>query len=202
MCKKIDELMEENAKLKEELARVEAERDEARFEVMSYSAQFDAAQAQLAEAVGLFWFIQGYLEEDRNVHVKARIRSFISRHRLDEHSQAKQQEGEYYCKVCRNHGCVSGCHPDYYKQQEAQGAQAVEETSIQAYQRGLDDRTALATQPAAYVLTKDGEIYWEGDDGIVISNTTGDCLDESYEWRPVGFTTQPAVRGAAHGDNK
>lgn len=54
-------------------------------------------------------------------------------------------------------------------------------------------RAALATQPAAYVLTKDGEIYWESDDGIVISNTPGDCLDESYEWRPVGFITQPKV---------
>lgn len=103
---------------------------------------------------------------------------------------------------------------DQAEQQEAQGAQAGDERELfnRAYEeicnrpitireiarRMWMARAALATQPAAYVLTKDGEIYWEGDDGIVISNTTGDCLDESYEWRPVGFISQPAVRGAEH----
>lgn len=57
-------------------------------------AERDAAQAQLAEAVGLLWFIQGYLEEGQDSHVKSKIRSFISRHRLDEHAQAEQQEAQ------------------------------------------------------------------------------------------------------------
>lgn len=175
--------------LTEALARVEAERDEARFEVMSYSAQFDAAQAQLAEAVGLFWFIQGYLEEDRNVHVKARIRSFISRHRLDEHAQAKQQEGEYYCKVCRNHGCVSGCHPDYYKQQEAQGAQAVDERAVY--------ETWLAEKALSLPLLR-------GVTNLRYLSGNGQYVND---WAMFGYmvwiaraalATQPAVRGAEH----
>ena len=220
---------EQVVQLQEQLARVEAERDgyakvatESLAIRRQCAAEYEAAQAQLAEAVGLFWFIQGYLEEDRNVHVKARIRSFISRHRLDEHDQAGQQEGEYYCKVCRNHGCVSGCHPDYYKQQEAQGAHGDEavlweflDTLREAMDRQalpgahirlvwdigcewINARAALATQPAA------GEpVYqWREDE----SQRWWTTSKADYEWilgnRPsyqarILWTAPPA---AAHGD--
>ncbi|HCF2955937.1 TPA: hypothetical protein NIB40_001634 [Pseudomonas aeruginosa] len=45
-------------------------------------------------------------------------------------------------------------------------------------------------EPAAYVLFRDGEVYYETDDNIVISNTTGDETD-LYMWLPV-FTAPVA----------
>jgi len=38
-------------------------------------------------------------------------------------------------------------------------------------------------EPVAYVKFKDGEVDYDSD--VVISNTEGDCMDESIEWRPV-----------------
>jgi len=49
-------------------------------------------------------------------------------------------------------------------------------------------QSALAgeREPVAYVLTRDGEVCYEADDGIVISNVPGDETD-LYKWRPVYF---------------
>lgn len=59
-----------------------------------------------------------------------------------------------------------------------------------AYQRAQQPQSAEAV---AYVLTRDGEICYEADDGIVISNTPGDETD-LYKWQPVYFTTpQPSA---------
>ncbi len=76
-------------------------------------------KAELAEAVGLLWFIQGYLEEGQDSNVKSKIRSFISRHRLDEHAQAEQQEApapltcEVQRAICGNCGGSGDVHrPD------------------------------------------------------------------------------------------
>lgn len=45
-------------------------------------------------------------------------------------------------------------------------------------------------QPVAYVLTRDDEVCYEADDGIVISNTPGDETN-LYKWKPVYFDTSP-----------
>ncbi|AAF80823.1 conserved hypothetical protein [Pseudomonas phage D3] len=45
-------------------------------------------------------------------------------------------------------------------------------------------------EPVAYVLFRDGEVYYETDDNIVISNTPGDETD-LYRWLPV-FTAPVA----------
>lgn len=59
-----------------------------------------------------------------------------------------------------------------------------------AYQRAQQPQSAEAV---AYVLTRDGEVCYEADDGIVISNTPGDETD-LYKWQPVYFTTpQPSA---------
>lgn len=137
MSKKTDDLMEENAKLKSQLARLEAEQQEA--QAVDERAAFESTLPPSLSR-------ETFVDEDGDT---------------------------IYC-----------------------------DTWVQGASIGWSRRAALATQPAAYVLTKDGEIYWEGDDGIVISNTTGDCLDESYEWLPVGFISQPVPPAAAHGDNK
>lgn len=62
---------------------------------------------------------------------------------------------------------------DYLKAQQPQSAEAV-----------------------AYVLTRDGEVCYEADDGIVISNTPGDETD-LYKWQPVYFTTPQPSAGVA-----
>lgn len=50
-----------------------------------------------------------------------------------------------------------------------------------------------SAEAVAYVLTRDGEVCYEADDGIVISNTPGDETD-LYKWQPVYFTTpQPSA---------
>ena len=48
----------------------------------------------------------------------------------------------------------------------------------------LDKIEAAATQePVAYVRFSNGEVDYDAD--AVISNTPGDCMDESIEWLPV-----------------
>lgn len=52
---------------------------------------------------------------------------------------------------------------------------------------------AVERQPVAYVLTRDDDVCYEADDGIVISNTPGDETS-LYKWKPVYFdTSQPAT---------
>lgn len=51
-------------------------------------------------------------------------------------------------------------------------------------------------QPVAYVLTRDEEVCYEADDGIVISNTPGDETN-LYKWKPVYFDTSPPAPVAA-----
>lgn len=89
----------------------------------SLRVYFDEQEEKLTESVGLLrkiadWPNGGSQYGQENIKNAAKL--FLARH-----VQAEQQESsegsDYYCKVCRNHGCVSGCHPDYYKQQEAQG---------------------------------------------------------------------------------
>lgn len=94
-------------------------------------AERDTTQAQLAEAVGLLWFIQGYLEEGQDSHVKSKIRSFISRHRLDEYAQAEQQEAQ---------GAQTG-DDGYAPSPEERAADL-------AIRDRVEGRAALATQPA------------------------------------------------------
>jgi len=43
-------------------------------------------------------------------------------------------------------------------------------------------------EPVAFVCFKRGEVDYESD--VVISNTAGDCMDDSTEWRPV-YTATP-----------
>lgn len=48
--------------------------------------------------------------------------------------------------------------------------------------------------PVAWVLVRDGEIFYEADDGIVISNTPGDETGSSI-WKPVWFyQSAPAAK--------
>ncbi len=51
-------------------------------------------------------------------------------------------------------------------------------------------------EPVAYVLFRDGEVYYETDDNIVISNTPGDETD-LYRWLPV-FTAPVAQAQQLH----
>lgn len=51
-------------------------------------------------------------------------------------------------------------------------------------------------EPVAYVLFRDGEVYYETDDNIVISNTQGDETD-LYRWLPV-FTAPAAQAQQLH----
>ncbi|RPM20923.1 hypothetical protein IPC1296_01150 [Pseudomonas aeruginosa] len=51
-------------------------------------------------------------------------------------------------------------------------------------------------EPVAYVLFRDGEVYYEIDDNIVISNTPGDETD-LYRWLPV-FTAPVAQAQQLH----
>lgn len=53
----------------------------------------------------------------------------------------------------------------------------------------LELEAARKQEPAAYVLFRDGEVCYEADDSIVISNTPGDETD-LYKWLPV-FTLPP-----------
>lgn len=49
--------------------------------------------------------------------------------------------------------------------------------------------------PAAWVLVRDGEVCYEADDGIVISNVRGDETD-LHTWEPVWFGKQaPSAKG-------
>lgn len=48
------------------------------------------------------------------------------------------------------------------------------------------ERGKAQVQPVAYALTRDGEVCYEADDGIVISNTPGDETN-LYKWQPVYF---------------
>lgn len=106
MCKKIDELMEENAKLKQALARVEAERDSAQLSVELWKEQYqsvvdcgneimterDTAQAELAEAVGLLRKVAAWPAEDCTYgqeQVQEAARVFLARH-----AQAEQKEAQ------------------------------------------------------------------------------------------------------------
>lgn len=49
-------------------------------------------------------------------------------------------------------------------------------------------------EPIGYVLTWNGEVYYDADDGVVISNTPGDELSERHKWVPV-YTQPPSVGG-------
>lgn len=195
-----DDLRARDVTQREALARAEAERDALREQVVKSDAvamanhfACDTAQAQLAEAVGLLWFIQGYLEEGQDSNVKSKIRNFISRHRLDEHTQAEQQEATP-CRSCNDQpdqdhpGTCSTCHKNGWDQ-DAQGAQAGDRTEVSdAYWRGWNDRAALATQPEVPEQYE----YW--------------CIAFG-RWRPIqelvefltsrGFKVR-AVRGAEH----
>lgn len=60
-----------------------------------------------------------------------------------------------------------------------------------------DLRSELAKQAGqseavAFVKFKNGAVDFETDDNIVISNTSGDCMDDSIEWKPVYTTPQPS----------
>ncbi|SSV28898.1 Uncharacterised protein [Acinetobacter baumannii] len=70
---------------------------------------------------------------------------------------------------------------------------------IRGYAKRLEDQLKVALdrvaelenqEPVAYVLFRDGEVYYETDDNIVISNTPGDETD-LYMWLPV-FTAPVA----------
>ena len=191
----VSDLRARDTAQREALARVEAEHadDVKRYRQLLNEAGRDrySAQKKLAEAVGLLQKIEQRMYGEDVEHRFTDLLADLDRIT----TQAEQQEGEYYCKVCRNHGCVSGCHPDYYKQQEAQGAQAGDERvafeaamvaegyqkpergsypdSQYLYQRDQDRfvgwmaRAALATQPAV------GEpVAWRelADDGTPLTD--------------------------------
>lgn len=70
---------------------------------------------------------------------------------------------------------------------------------IRAHSKQLEEQLKVALarvaelekqEPVAYVLFRDGEVYYETDDNIVISNTPGDETD-LYRWLPV-FTAPVA----------
>lgn len=89
-------------------------------------------------------------------------------------AQAEQQEAteaEYYCKVCGNHGCVSGCHPDYYKQQEARLAEVARESLRPENQRTepvepLRIPHPLEAQGAQAVDERAAFEHWASDGGL------------------------------------
>lgn len=226
---------------REALARVEAENEQMASKLLEIAEQRDAAQAQLAQAVGILDRLSAY--KPQGICAPTAVQGFAieAASFLARHAQAEQQEAQpqFPLQNPRSVKFQAALEKTFQKfeamtdveleevvaahmpQQEAQGAQADMElvgyANFDQLDNMLEDRTAilhpkktgfagtpvyraraaLATQPAAYVLTKDGEIYWEGDDGIVISNTPGDCLDDSYEWRPVGFISQPALPAPA-----
>ena len=64
---------------------------------------------------------------------------------------------------------------------------------LNAADQRIDELERGHGQQVAYVLTRDGDVCYEADDGIVISNTPGDETD-LYKWRPVyfGITGSPA----------
>ena len=53
---------------------------------------------------------------------------------------------------------------------------------------------AVGQGPVAWVLLHNGVVAYDRDEAI-ISNVPGDCIDESYEWRPV-YTAPPAAAPA------
>ncbi|HBO2015840.1 TPA: hypothetical protein L4G30_005076 [Pseudomonas aeruginosa] len=76
---------------------------------------------------------------------------------------------------------------------------------IRAHSKQLEEQLKVALarvaelekqEPVAYVLFRDGEVYYETDDNIVISNTPGDETD-LYRWLPV-FTAPAAQAQQLH----
>ncbi|MGD8095634.1 hypothetical protein AAER22_20840 [Pseudomonas aeruginosa] len=76
---------------------------------------------------------------------------------------------------------------------------------IRAHSKQLEEQLKVALarvaelekqEPVAYVLFRDGEVYYETDDNIVISNTPGDETD-LYRWLPV-FTAPVAQAQQLH----
>lgn len=66
---------------------------------------------------------------------------------------------------------------------------------IAGYRAALAQQPApaapVAQEPVAWVLMHNGNVAYDRDEAI-ISNVPGDCLDESYEWRPV-YPATPAT---------
>ena len=59
---------------------------------------------------------------------------------------------------------------------------------IERLRAALEAKSDPGQEPVAYVKFKDGDVDYDSD--AVISNTLGDCMDESIEWRPVYATPQ------------
>ena len=72
-------------------------------------------------------------------------------------------------------------HKDEYRAEIARLKDAHEKIK-----RTLLPTSSVEFQPAAYVLTRDDEVCYEPDDGIVISNTVGDETDR-LKWEAVYF---------------
>lgn len=167
-----DKLRARDTAQREALARVEAERDTAVVKMQNIRKERDAinkelgdagfnlciAQQQLAEAVGLLREVNS--QRFTTLATVEIIESFIGRHSQTFHDRAQAE------------------------QQEAQGAQAGE-TNIQAYQRGWDDRAALATQPA--------DQYRKLRTGDIIQATDELMMDDCVTWKPMGADNQLAV---------
>lgn len=69
---------------------------------------------------------------------------------------------------------------------QPEGAQARALLTAQPQASAAQSAPAGEREPVAYVLTRDGEVCYEADDGIVISNTPGDETD-LCKWQPVYF---------------
>lgn len=73
-------------------------------------------------------------------------------------------------------------------------AAAVNEyAQLEAERDQLRSQLEAQGEAVAFVKFKDGEVNYCTDDNIVISNTPGDCMDESIEWLPVFTHPAPAA---------
>lgn len=159
-------------------------------------SEINRLKTELAEAVGLLWFIQGYLEEGQDSHVKSKIRRFISRHRLDEHAQAEQQEApasltcEAQRAICGNCGGSGDVHRTDGEWmgtctcpagQEAQGTQAEDERAV--FERWAKERSWFDPQPST--KERDDSLFFY-EDAITDHNWIA--------WQArAALATQPAV---------
>lgn len=110
MFKKIDELVEENAKLKESLARVEMEQTLILNDIQGFARKILDTKAQLAEAVGLLRYI--YNHNELALYENERIEDFLARHAQAEDECKRPPEGWKCSRAAEHQGPCAASKAD------------------------------------------------------------------------------------------
>lgn len=200
--------------LMNELSEANERADEATVSGMAYAEERDEARAQLARSTRLYFSIRHIVIDTANSDASGKYHliddAFMDVSRFA-HAEQQEAKPQFPLRNPRSAKFQAALEETFQKfesmsdeelaavvaahmpQQEGQGAQAGDETNIQAYQRGWDDRAA--TQPAA------GEpVYqylWNSDDWI---ETTKELCERQASLGIQTRTLWTAPPAAAHGD--